>query len=286
MAYVKEIDGNELDKFMEFIPNSIIIDSFENDNYIYYGLVEDNVAIGVIIFNLDNENVQFSYAYVLPAYRARGIMTRAMHQLMVKYWYDGYQNLYLNYNPRLAPAIEAFVIQNNFVRIEMDSAYFEFTIAKAAESKMWSKKILHISKLIDIDEDDKRILYNRIEDLGIEMLNGMDVDKEYMLEHSVVYMGEKSPDGLVVVERDEFGMLEIELVFLKTKDVMAPYYMASAVYEDLKASFPPETIVTFYSKNGYMTSVMEKILGVKPIREVVARYDLTNIEKYSNLNSL
>jgi GNAT superfamily N-acetyltransferase len=286
MAYVKEIDGNELDKFMEFIPNSIIIDSFENDNYIYYGLVEDNVAIGVIIFNLDNENVQFSYAYVLPAYRARGIMTRAMHQLMIVYWNRGYENLYFNYNPRLAPAMDAFAIQNDFVRIEMDSAYFEFTIEKATESTMWSKKILHITKLADIDEHDKRIIYAQIEDMGVNIANARDVDKEYMLDHSIVYMGETAPEGLVVVERDEFGMLEIELVFLKTKDVMAPYYMASAIYEDLKVSFPPETIVTFYSKNGYMTSVLEKILGVKPIREIVARYDLTNIEKYSNLNSL
>ncbi len=83
MFYIKEINGNEMDKFIEYIPNSIIIDSLTNDNYIYYGIVEDNEAIGVIVMETDSENVELTYAYVLPVYRGRGIMSRALNQLIV-----------------------------------------------------------------------------------------------------------------------------------------------------------------------------------------------------------
>ncbi len=48
----------------------------------------------------------------------------------------------MSYNPKLAPAIDKYADTNEFVKIELDNAYFEFSLKKASESKLWSKKIL------------------------------------------------------------------------------------------------------------------------------------------------
>ena len=283
MSYIKEINGNEMDKFIEYIPNSIIIDSLTNDNYIYYGIVEDNEAIGVIVMETDSENVEFTYAYVLPVYRGRGIMSRALNQLIVVYWYKGYQNLHMSYNPKLAPAIDKYADTNEFVKIELDNAYFEFSLQVASESKLWSKKILHTRRMSELDESQKQILYAAIENLGIEIFNEIDTDRGYLINQSIVYMNNEVPEGLLIVGQDENKKLDAELVYLKSKDVMAPYYMISALHENLENDYPLETIVSFYSKNGYMTGVLEKILGTKGYREIIARYDLSRVAVYSDI---
>lgn len=283
MSYIKEISGDELDKFIEFIPNSIIIDSLENDNYIFYGIVEENEAIGVIVMETDSENVELTYAYVLPVYRGRGIMSRALNQLMVVFWYRGFQNMFLTYTPKLAPALDFFTATLEFVKIELDNAYFEISLKEASESKLWSKKILHTSRLSELDEDQKKILFSNIEDLGIEMFNEIDIDRGYLPNQSIVYMNNDVPEGLLIVGQDENKKIDAELIYLKSKDVMAPYYMISALYENLKKDYPMNTVISFYSKNGYMTGVLEKILGINGSREVVARYELSRIGTYSDL---
>jgi hypothetical protein len=59
--------------------------------------------------------------------------------------------------------------------------------------------------------------------------------------------------------------------------------MISALHENLENDYPLETIVSFYSKNGYMTGVLEKILGTKGYREIIARYDLSRVAVYSDI---
>ena len=162
--------------------------------------------VGIIIVKdlsrLGREYLQTGY-YTEVAF-SRGKMSRALNQLMVVFWYRGFQNMFLTYTPKLAPALDFFTATLEFVKIELDNAYFEISLKEASESKLWSKKILHASRL-------------------------------------------------------------------------------SALYENLKKDYPLNTVISFYSKNGYMTGVLEKILGIKGSREVVARYELSRIGTYSDL---
>ena len=299
MVHTGRIAPDNLDVFMPLIPDILITQHVREGDMHFYGISEDGEAVGVVVIKEAADTAELKYMYLLPAKRRRGIMDKALSDIMFELKDEGYTRLTMDYIPSEYPAIAHICERFAFTHHKTDKAYFKFTVDRIRKCKAITYNPQGTLKLRALPESIRQELYRQIKNKGYDISHILDDKtlKASVEEHSLVYMEADKPMGLMLVQdmkslaaserTTAFGRIfpegssaDIALIYIGSTQVKAPLYLISALCRDILAGYEENDIITGYFPDGHVTKLLEGTLEIKGLREVTSEIMLDSLEKY------
>ena len=146
------------------------------------------------------------------------------------------------------------------------------------DSELLSKKTKNVISLEQLGQSGRKEFYKAIRRDGIELVDFAD-SRDFILEHSVVYMENGKPRGLILLKK-QGDDVEVALFYMKSHRPTEIYHMLLAVTDNLRRNYPQDTKIIFFCRNSYLVNVLEKLFSIEGNRDVTADCDLNNLDEY------
>ena len=290
MASIREISPDNLDAFIELIPEFLQKQAL-NEPYHFYGIEESNEASGVIAFVENGDIADLKFLYILPYLRGTGVMDQMLESLFSQLSRDGYSSVSLRYVQNEYPVLDAITERFSFTKRKLDYAYFKFKgeeIGRCKAAAFAPKGIMRIRFLPEPKKQQLVRLINR----NLEMYDRhITLNPEFM-PYSLAYLEGDEPKGALVVESPrlvtaaafdeakrypEPGTYDMSLFFVGSTRQIVPLLLLSGLCRVIDKELPPNTTITGYFPEGYIVKFLEATLGVKGYHEVMATLDIGGI---------
>lgn len=287
MASIREISPDNLNAFIELIPEFLQKQALENP-YHFYGIEECGEASGVIAFVEKGDVADIKYLYILPYLRGTGVMDQMLESFFAQLSEQGYSSVSVRYVKDEYPVLDAVTDRFSFDKRKLDYAYFRFTgqeIKRCKAASFAPKGIMRIRFLPDAKKQQLVRLINK----NLEKYDRkIDINPEFM-PYSLAYLEGEDPKGALVVENPrlvtaaafdeakrypEPGTYDMSLFFVGSNKQMVPLLLLSGLCRVIEKELPPNVTLTGYFPEGYVVKFLEAILGVKGHHEVLATLNI------------
>ena len=287
MASIREISPENLEAFIELIPEFLQKKALENP-YHFYGIEECGEASGVIAFEENGDIADIKYLYILPYLRGTGVMDHMLESFFSQLSEEGYSSVSMRYVQDEYPVLDAVTERFSFEKKKLDYAYFRFKgedIEKCKAAAFAPKGIMRIKFLPDNKKQQLVRMINR--NLAMYDRN-ITLNPEFM-PYSLAYMEGDDPKGALVVESPrvvtlsdldsvkrypEPGTYDMSLFFVGSTKQMVPLLLLSGLCRVVEKELSPNVTLTGYFPEGYVVKFLEATLGVKGHHEVRATLNI------------
>ncbi len=289
MASIAEISSNNLDAYIDLIPEVLREQSLEFDGFHFYGIEEAGEAAGVVCLRLSADIAEIKYVYMLPFLRGTGIIDQMLAYLFVLLRDDDYTQVTMKYIPEEYPFFRTLARRFGFTEHRMDYAYFRFKVEDILKCRAASFEPQGIMRLKYLPADKKNMLIKMVEKRFNFYDYKLSLKEEDVMPYSLAYLDGETPKGVLVVDDPrsknlptsddikrypEPGAYELTLYFVGNNANKAPLYLLSGLCKMVEKEFPPETTLTGFFPEGHVVQLIENTLNVKGYHEVKAILDL------------
>ena len=290
MASIREIAPQNLDAFIELIPESLQKQALSAP-YHFYGIEESGEAAGIIAFEEKGDIADIKYLYILPYLRGTGVMDQMLESFFSQLSEQGYSSVSIRYVQDEYPVLDAVTARFSFTKNKLDYAYFKFSgedIKKCKAAAFSPKGIMRIRFLPDAKKKELMRLINKhlkLYDMNISL------NPEF-LPYSLAYLEGEDPKGAIIVESPrlitaaaveeatrypEPGTYDMSLFFVGSTRQMVPLLLLSGLCRIVEKELSENVTLTGYFPEGYIVNFLEATLGVKGHHEVQATLDIGGI---------
>ena len=291
MANIGLISPENLDAFIELIPPVLRGFSVNEEGFLFYGLDEEDQAVGVIVLKEAADTLELRYMYVLPELRGSGIMDQAIVELLLQLRDEDFNYLVMKYIPDEYPVMRHLSRRFRFEETVLDYGYFKFRAEDVKKSKATSIVPTGIIRYKYLPPE-KRGNLNKLVNKYMQMYDLRFISKEEILPYSLAYMEGDEPKGALLVEipsgfdgpvvddlrkYPEAGAFDITLFFVGSGGQKTPLYLLSAFCQMIGKEFPENALITGYFPEGHVSKLIEGALGVQGHHEVMAKLDLSTL---------
>ncbi len=292
------ISEDNLDVFMPLIPGILKLQALD-DGFRFYGISVDGEAAGIVVIREKSDIAELKYMYLLPARRRMGYMDQALSTILFELRREGFDRVVGYYIPTEYEAVARICERFSFVQHKTDKSFFRFKVSEIRMCKAITYVPQGIVKLRALPNAIKQELYKKVDARGYDISHILK-NPDLLLnleEHSLVYMENDKPMGLMMVQdmkslpkgdrSGAFGMVfpegssaDIALIYIGSIQVKAPLYLVSALARDILTAYEDNEIITGYFPEGHLTKLLEGTLGVKGKREITGEFMLDSLERY------
>ncbi len=288
MASIEEISPNNLEAYMDLIPEVLKEQAAKLDGFRFYGIEEAGEASGVVCLVVRADEAEIKYVYVLPYLRGTGIIDQMLAYLFVELREEGFNYVTFRYVPQEYPFFKNLAERFGFEERMLDYAYFKFKVGDIERCKAASFSPQGIIRFKYLPPEKKNSLFKMVEK-SMKMYDFRLPSNEDILPYSLAYIENDSPKGALVVDKPgivtlptsddikrypEPGALDLTLFFVGTRTTKAPLYLLSGLCKVATKEFPPGTTMTGFFPESHVVSLIEGALNIKGFHEVKATLDL------------
>lgn len=292
MANINLISPENLNAFDVLIPPILREYSVKEDGFLFYGIDEEEQAVGVVVLKEIADSVELRYLYILPELRGSGVMDQALAELFIKLRDEGYKELTMKYIPDEYQVIRNLSRRFGFTETVLEYGYFKFRAEDVAKSKARSIVPTGIIRYKYLPPD-KRGNLNKLINKYMQMYDLRMLAGDEILPYSLAYMEADEPKGALIVEvptgsegpvvddikkYPEAGAFDITLFFVGSGGQKTPLYLLSGFCQMIGKEFPENALITGYFPEGHVSKLIEGALGVQGHHEVLAKLDLTSLD--------
>lgn len=273
------INETELKKVMYMIPNNLITDYILNENYLLFGLYEEDDIIGVSVIQRKSKKVIIEYIYIKEESFNDDTFSELINEISYESFMDGYEILEWNFIERESSALLEMFNRYGFKIENGSGAMFEFKIKDLNINRNTYKNVVSLK---DADEILIKNLCKIIVERGEDIVE-MPVNKEmYDDECSVVYMDDNKAGAMLLLQEKDNGNLVIPYMFSCSSNAMAIVDMMIFIYQRAKEKYDENTVCTTYIPDLILMKIIEKIIGIESIKSKKAVFDLNVYNEYES----
>ena len=288
MAFIDIVSPNNLEVYSKFFPPVLMKRFMEDEGYAFYGISENDEAVGAIILQEIGDNSRLRFIYILPHLRGTGTMDMMLSELFLRLRNDYTNYVSMYYVPGEQEVLGHLSRRFGFEERSLDYGYFRFKGEEICKSKAATITPQGIVRLKYLPEVKKERLWKLVKKYMNIYDNKMFAQKEFM-EYSIVYLENDDPKGVLLIQSPELSgeytvetsvgfpekdAYDISLFFVGMGQQKAPLYLISALCQLIKKELPDNTVITGYFPEGHVTRLIEGMLDVKAGHEVCATLDL------------
>ncbi len=271
MASINRIDGEELERYALFIPEGVL-QGYERLRI--YGLEDEGVACGIMMFAEMGKALELVHFDLLPQFAGQALFDTELIFTFMALHDEGFKSISANYFENEMEIYKEVTSLPGFEFEDSGRVNFNFTMGEADSEVLDHRRMRHIKRLSKLSEGLRAVLYNNIKNAGIILVKLPLDEKKYLMDHSLVYMENGEPLGLILLREMGKNVIHVDLFYMGSKNIMAPIELLGGAYKNLKVNFPDKTRIRAFSRNRFLTGIIEKSSNVQAEREVNAFMDL------------
>ncbi len=271
-----------MELFSAFLPETLKEEYVAGRTMSFYGIVEDDIACGLMVLSPDGEEMELLYLYLAKSHRGKGLASRMFGELMLLLREQGVAAITAVYPSEECDSLHKILRSYGADMEETEKGTFSFTIASLKGQKLLLGTTPNMVSLEAIPDYQLRQLCYDIVEEGKDFIP-MPIKKEsYMAECSGVYVKDGEAQGVILLKKTGENSVAIPYLYSKALNPRAVLEMFCFIYSKAAKALSEDTVCQLHAISGSLTALLEKFLNVTSEKQVKATLSLSYFDAIEN----